>query len=73
MAWQMCACSVRLIPSTYWHTSADLCTSYLSSFDCLDQFEGLSAAVYSHQQITRQTKVNMEEQICGSGFNTDEG
>lgn len=54
VVWWMCTRGVPLNPSAYWHTSADSRTSYLSSFDCLNQFEGLPTALYSHQHFNDQ-------------------
>lgn len=66
----MCMSSVPSNPSVYWHTSADPACPHLTAWTSLKV--SLHQSALLHHQITRETKVTTEEQICGSGFNTIE-
>lgn len=53
VVWRMCTCSTPLNPCVCQRPSADLCTSCLSSFDCLNQYKGLPTVACSHQHFSR--------------------
>lgn len=58
-----CTCRVPLNPSTCRHTSADLRTYCLSSFDCLNQFAGLPTAKHARQHSNDKYNIFKEKKV----------